>query len=170
MVAGGFDNEPPPSRQQATRTHTAMEQGQRFRQLHEPAEARQLQAEHTTANIKGQPAMNTIDDPALNLIRLHQICGMNIRTNPLLTIPGPLVEVRSTWKERLFTMPWRPWIRTRGVISQIPSREMYMLPDNTIVMHPELWREVREAIARAEQVRAVTAGGSLHNHDFLRTP
>ncbi len=54
-----------------------------------------------------------------------------------------IVEVRSfesprTWRERLFSIPWEPWILTKMTPSMIPDGDFYMLEGgNTIMIHPD---------------------------------
>ncbi len=55
-------------------------------------------------------------------------------------------EVVRTWKERLFS--WNPWKRTKTVIPRIPSRQVYGLPDGTVVMHPNTFAVYQREINR----------------------
>lgn len=79
--------------------------------------------------------------------------GRKVILNQALTVPGEPYQVARTWKERLFTRPWRPLKTTRTVVPQVPSREVIMTAD-VIVMHPAVWKEVEAAIERREAERA----------------
>ena len=68
---------------------------------------------------------------------------MKIITSPYLTEAGEPVEIPRTWKERLFTRPWRPLLRTRTFVPQVPMRGAFQLDDNTIVVHPAILAELK---------------------------
>jgi hypothetical protein len=49
--------------------------------------------------------------------------------------------IQRTWRERLFSRPWRPWRKTRIICK--PDPNVYILDESQIVVHPEimeLWR------------------------------
>lgn len=64
--------------------------------------------------------------------------------------------VLRTWKERLFSWPWRPWQRTK----EIPNRKLLkiningftgMLPTEEVyVAHPMIINEIRRSIPALE--------------------
>lgn len=64
-----------------------------------------------------------------------------------LTIDGPPVPFRLSWRQRLLSWPWRPWRATIMVPSKIPNPDGYIVGPNRIVMHPAtaaaLKRELR---------------------------
>ncbi len=72
--------------------------------------------------------------------------GLRIIESVWLTEAGAPVEVHRTWRERLFTRPWKPWQTTRTVIPQVPMRGGICLGYGTIVMHPEAVRLLREML------------------------
>jgi hypothetical protein len=79
----------------------------------------------------------------------YKAFGFNIATNALLTEAGPDEErtrIRS-WKERLFTWPWRPWQKTATHMAQtqVPSRQVYRIRD-TLVMHPSMLEEIKRQL------------------------
>ena len=57
-------------------------------------------------------------------------------------------EYRRSWKERLLTLPWRPWRSTRIVMvpEMIPDPHVYRLND-VVLMHPRtkgaIWNDNR---------------------------
>ena len=53
--------------------------------------------------------------------------------------------VRRTWRERLFTWPWRPWTTTKIVTVTVPSGRVLQI-GNSLVMHPETSRQLRAAL------------------------
>jgi hypothetical protein len=63
-----------------------------------------------------------------------------------LTEAGEPLTVNRTWKERLFTLPWNPLRKTKTVIPQVPSTQIYGMPDGKWVMHPEMFRRLEVEI------------------------
>ena len=68
--------------------------------------------------------------------------GYKFFENPHMTIPGPDVEVKRTWKERLLSTPWRPWVPTKMMPTQIPDPQVMIMGDS-IFAHPSLITELR---------------------------
>lgn len=66
-----------------------------------------------------------------------------IITDPNMTeVTGSYEKIR-TWKERLFTRPWKPWKKYKTVITRKPSTMVYTY-HNYMVMHPETARVIRD--------------------------
>ena len=72
--------------------------------------------------------------------------GFKIIESEYLTEAGTPVEVVRSWRERLFSRPWRPFQRTRTVVPQVPSRQVFRINSNTLVMHPEMARKMRREL------------------------
>ena len=66
------------------------------------------------------------------------INGMNFTTSNLLTIPGEPYQVKRSFKERFFSLPWRPFKSEKTVIPQIPDPKVLIMGD-TVVMHPAIF-------------------------------
>lgn len=62
--------------------------------------------------------------------------GFKIIKNVLLTKAGEPYEVNRTWKERIFTLPWRPLQAKKLVTPQVPSDDI-LRHGNKLYMHPE---------------------------------
>lgn len=62
-----------------------------------------------------------------------------------LTEAGEPQTVTRSWRERLWSWPWRPLQRTRIEIPQVPFRGGYKLANGTLVMHPETVAALRRA-------------------------
>lgn len=73
--------------------------------------------------------------------------GVRIIESPCLTEAGEPQAVRRSWRERLCSRPWRPWKATKTVVPQVPSRTVYRLAGGRLLMHPEIAREYRRALA-----------------------
>jgi hypothetical protein len=80
------------------------------------------------------------------------LAGFRVIESPYLTQPGDPVTVRRTWRERLLSLPWRPFVATRVVIPQVPYRGFVRLNAHTIAMHPETLRELRK-VTQGEGLR-----------------
>ena len=79
---------------------------------------------------------------------LEPIPPMPVRVleNPLLVVDGDPVEVLRTWKERLFSRPWRPFKATKTVIPKVPMPPVYLTGDGTVYAHPEIAAQIRKGI------------------------
>ena len=73
------------------------------------------------------------------------INGMRVIESVYLVQDGKPYPVRRTWRERLFSRPWRPLVATRTVIPKVPYQGAVRLNEWTIVMHPS------EVLRLAEQ-------------------
>jgi hypothetical protein len=71
--------------------------------------------------------------------------GMRVIESPYLEQDGEPVTVRRTWRERLFSRPWRPLVATRTVVPRVPYRGAMRLDARTLVMHPQMLRELRKS-------------------------
>lgn len=76
---------------------------------------------------------------------LNTYTGLTVFANPLLT-DTKIRDVPRTWKERLFSWPWRPQIATRKEVYQVPSEKIYVMGDK-IICHPDFANKLREAMA-----------------------
>lgn len=50
-------------------------------------------------------------------------------------------KISRTWKERLFTWPWKPFKK----FNEIKKPGCYRVGDNMIV-HPEVWEEIKKEV------------------------
>lgn len=77
--------------------------------------------------------------------------------NVNLTIPGPDQktdhEVKRSWKERLFTLPWRPFKKTRHYVSiretRLPDPQYYIMGRN-IIAHPATMQRLRNELKKMD--------------------
>jgi hypothetical protein len=69
--------------------------------------------------------------------------GMRVIESVYLEEYGPPTLVRRTWRERLFSRPWRPWKATKVVRQKVPYSGGLKLDDHTIVMHPATYAKLR---------------------------
>lgn len=78
----------------------------------------------------------------------HQIFlrGQRFIASPLMT-EAKTEEVPRTWKERLFSWPWRPLKKVRYVTTQVPSRQIVRFED-TFFAHPALIKEIEAQIKK----------------------
>lgn len=71
--------------------------------------------------------------------------GIPIIESPFLTTPVEETVNRS-WKERLFSWPWKPWEATKVIHYEIPSTEVLRLPNGIWVCHPAIAQQLRERL------------------------
>lgn len=77
--------------------------------------------------------------------------GMRVIESTYLEQDGEPYTARRTWRERLFTRPWRPLVRTYTVVPRIPYQGFVQLNATTLVMHPATYRQLRESL-RSENI------------------
>lgn len=73
--------------------------------------------------------------------------GMRVIESVYLEQDGEPYTVTRGWRERLFSRPWRPFVATRIVVPKVPYRGAVRLDANTLVMHPQTLRQMREFTA-----------------------
>lgn len=76
--------------------------------------------------------------------------GYKIILNRQLSTPIP-EEINRTWKERLFSWPWRPFKKTKIIIRYEPIKTIYS-DGNKLIMHPEVFRVFREEYLKSKDV------------------
>jgi len=72
--------------------------------------------------------------------------------------------VNRSWKEKLFSIPWKPWIKTKVVEKRIPKQEVYIMKmgnrytgynsigsQNIIVCHPCMINELKNSLNKIER-------------------
>lgn len=68
---------------------------------------------------------------------INPLHGLKIITDLNLTIQDGTIIVNRSWKERLFTRPWKPWVATKEIFNIIPDPNMYFIEKEGIVFaHP----------------------------------
>lgn len=77
-------------------------------------------------------------------------------TNSALVIDGEPTEVLRTWKDRWFSRPWRPWVKTWMYTPKIPDPNVYRIDPSEflfggesrpcLVMHPAIYAKVVKAL------------------------
>lgn len=75
--------------------------------------------------------------------RQHMLGGMRIIESVFAVTKGKPREVPRTWRQRLWSWPWRPWVRTRTETPMVPAS--YQLSSGTIVAHPAVVEELRRS-------------------------
>lgn len=79
---------------------------------------------------------------------LGTLQGMKVIENRLMVEDGEPYEVARTWKERLFTWPWQPFKIVNIIIPKVPLKEVWRLGDNTLVMHPDFFEEMKKSLGQ----------------------
>ena len=67
--------------------------------------------------------------------------------NPYLFKDGKPYTVKRTWKERLFSKPWKPLQKFKIIIPKIPDDNIFVLNGATLVGHPETIRALKEKLS-----------------------
>lgn len=74
--------------------------------------------------------------------------GVRIYTNEHLVLQERK-QVERTWRERLFTLPWRPLRRYRTIVTCRPNPSpmlMYVNGQPIFFMHPETFQQLKETL------------------------
>ena len=87
--------------------------------------------------------------------------GVRIMEDALMVEDGEPYEVCRTWRERLFSTPWRPLRTTRTAIPKVPKMDAVRLPDGTLVMHPEMMARLRELHGMRKNLRDDFIGSNV---------
>ena len=77
--------------------------------------------------------------------------SVRIMPSLYMTRTETATEVR-TWRDRLLTLPWRPWVRTRMVSREVPRMDYFMLGD-FVVCHPAAVEQLRVALSNGRPAR-----------------
>ena len=83
------------------------------------------------------------------------LCGCKLYANPALLTIHKVEPVRRTWRERLLSWPWKPWVAERLEITMAPDPNLYRA-GAVIVGHPETIK------AATAHLAAQAAGGADH--------
>lgn len=75
--------------------------------------------------------------------------GIRIVTDSNMVEPGAAVEIKRTWKERLFTRPWKPFKTVKTIIPLVPITKVFMHDDGWI-MHPDILEELKKQMDKVE--------------------
>lgn len=71
--------------------------------------------------------------------------GYALRECEWFTIPGTPYQERRSWRDRLCTRPWRPWIAFRTITPQIPDPAVYRIGD-ALYGHPDTLRTLKQEL------------------------
>lgn len=79
----------------------------------------------------------------MNPLMFH---GYRVVANPILT-KTETRQVKRTWKERLFTLPWTPFKAMRTESYQVPDRDVLVDKINRVIYaHPDVVKEMNKAL------------------------
>jgi len=83
---------------------------------------------------------------------LNTMNGIPVILSESLTQAGEPQQVRYSWRQRLLSWPWRPWVATYTVIPQVPYRGAMQMASGRLLMHPATFRALKEATDLAGSV------------------
>lgn len=79
------------------------------------------------------------------MLKSTTFVGLRIIEDSTMVIDGEPIKVVRSWKERIFSLPWRPLKRAKIVVSKVPNPNVYRYKDY-MVMHPDIAKQLREHI------------------------
>jgi hypothetical protein len=62
--------------------------------------------------------------------------GLKILESLYLVVPDGEQIVKRTWRQRLLSWPWRPWVSTTHIAKYKPDQNLYKIGEDSIVGHP----------------------------------
>jgi hypothetical protein len=65
---------------------------------------------------------------------------------PLCTVTEQR-PARRSWRERLLSWPWRPWVAAKEISVEVPDLHFYTF-GNVVVCHPAVAQQVRVELGR----------------------
>ena len=80
---------------------------------------------------------------------MPRINGIRVVVNTELLEDGQAVVVRRTWKERICSKPWQPWISVKITRIKVPSKKA-LVANGCIVVHPEMLQRLREHLRESD--------------------
>ncbi len=96
--------------------------------------------------------MNNNIDPITQLSICKNLFGISIiETNYL--VKEIQIAVNKTWKERLLSWPWKPWIKTKIKIEYVPDEETVYHDkiNNIIYCHPIVAQRIKKQCGTKEE-------------------
>ena len=112
---------------------TLLQAYDKIREIKKPQTAKELFGE--SANMKDYPY-----GP------LSLISGIQIIESDQM-VERKETEVLRTWKERLFSFPWKPLKKSKTVVTYIPKQEILQY-GNMIVCHPAVAARIRKELSK----------------------
>lgn len=71
------------------------------------------------------------------------ISGQVVIESTSMVEDGEPYSVARSWRERLFSLPFRPFDSCKLVTPKVPAKYSYRLPNGSWVMHPEMAKILR---------------------------
>jgi hypothetical protein len=71
--------------------------------------------------------------------------GYMIYRNPALVEPGEPVQVKRTWRDRLFSTPWSPLRTHTTQVPMVPSHNVFSPSPGVLICHPAIAAKIAEA-------------------------
>ncbi len=91
--------------------------------------------------LKGKP-------PGMSRLAL----GLQIIENKNMVIEDGTTIIKRSWRERIFSRPWRPLQRTREITRFVPDPDVYLIRDrNIIIAHPVTVTKLHQEIQKREE-------------------
>lgn len=83
-------------------------------------------------------------------LSLDHFLGMTVIESTELTVPGPERTARRSWRERLFSRPWRPLVKTRTYTPRLPHPGGVRFENDGrhyLMMHPATYAALKATFA-----------------------
>ena len=70
--------------------------------------------------------------------------GLKLIVDSMAMVDGAPVVTRRTWRQRLLSLPWRPWMRETTHVPKVPG---YFLMRDSVLIHPAALEQLRQFIS-----------------------
>lgn len=81
----------------------------------------------------------------MNFDLYDHIMGITLLESEFFTIPKKQIVNRS-WRERLLSWPWRPWITEKEIEIRVPDTNLYRMNSHTFVGHPATVAQIKNKL------------------------
>ena len=97
-------------------------------------------------------------EPISNIPQKQEERSMNLSTRysgfrlieSLMMVKHVQRSVRRIWTERLFSRPWRPWVREKVVVDVVPLEKVAIdYVDRVVIGHPDIIRIFKRQLQEA---------------------
>lgn len=79
---------------------------------------------------------------------LESYNGFQLVSDPYMTVEEE-ITVNRTWVERLFSLPWQPFVETKKVITFVPNPELFRI-GFIIIGHPKTIERLKEELKKTQ--------------------
>jgi len=77
-------------------------------------------------------------------------CGLRVVMSEHMVVFCGIVDTPRPWRERLFSLPWRPWRATKAVPLYRPHPDWLATADGRLLVHPDTYAAACRVLAKQQ--------------------